>query len=173
MLLPDAATCVVVGDVTGHDVGAAPLMGELRNMLRALAFDRWDAGRCVPPGRVVSRLDRALTMLEDPPPRPWCSAASSTARTDTPSTGPTPGIRPRCSSPRPAPPAVGARPARDLRWASIRPSPASTTHTPEEAAALAGAPPDALCDGLIARGRQVFDDDVALPALRVPGGPAP
>ncbi|PZG82826.1 hypothetical protein C1I97_35065, partial [Streptomyces sp. NTH33] len=62
MALPDGATCVVVGDVTGHDVEAAPLMGQIRNMLRALALDRGE-----PPGQVVSRLDRALTMFADPP----------------------------------------------------------------------------------------------------------
>lgn len=37
LLLPDGATCVVVGDVTGHDVQVAPVMGQIRNMLRALA----------------------------------------------------------------------------------------------------------------------------------------
>ncbi|MFF0791445.1 PP2C family protein-serine/threonine phosphatase [Streptomyces spiralis] len=43
----------------------------------------------------------------------------------------------------------------------------------ERAARLATAPPEELCDALISRGRQVFDDDVALLALRIPSdGPA-
>ncbi|MFE6692279.1 PP2C family protein-serine/threonine phosphatase [Streptomyces sp. NPDC057743] len=38
------------------------MMGQARSMLRALAFDRGG-----PPGLSVSRLDRALTMFEEPP----------------------------------------------------------------------------------------------------------
>ena len=38
----------------------------------------------------------------------------------------------------------------------------------EHAAALAAAPPDELCDALITRRGQVFDDDVAVLALRIP-----
>ena len=37
-LTPDGATCLVVGDVTGHDRDAAAQMGALRNMLRATAY---------------------------------------------------------------------------------------------------------------------------------------
>lgn len=58
--LPDKTVLVVVGDVTGHDVEAAPQMGQIRNMLRVLAFDR-----CGPPGLIVNRLDRALTAFGD------------------------------------------------------------------------------------------------------------
>jgi serine phosphatase RsbU (regulator of sigma subunit) len=38
----------------------------------------------------------------------------------------------------------------------------------EQAGSLAGAPLDELCDTLITRGGRVFDDDVALLALRTP-----
>ncbi|MEU1608088.1 PP2C family protein-serine/threonine phosphatase, partial [Micromonospora matsumotoense] len=62
LLLPDGGTCVVIGDVTGHDVEAAPLMSQIRNMLRALAYDHGG-----PPDLIVSRLDRALSMFDDPP----------------------------------------------------------------------------------------------------------
>ena len=50
----DGVTTVTIGDVMGHDVGAAALMGQLRTMLRAFAWD--SAGL---PSQVVSRLDRA------------------------------------------------------------------------------------------------------------------
>nr|WP_256255968.1 SpoIIE family protein phosphatase [Streptomyces sp. MUSC 14] len=43
----------------------------------------------------------------------------------------------------------------------------------EQAARRATAPPEDLCDALISRSRQVFDDDVALLALRTASdGPA-
>ncbi|MFH8800791.1 PP2C family protein-serine/threonine phosphatase [Streptomyces sp. NPDC017936] len=50
--LPDGAIAVIIGDVTGHDLPAAVTMGQLRNMLRALACDRLD-----PPGEILRRLD--------------------------------------------------------------------------------------------------------------------
>ncbi|RAG83334.1 hypothetical protein DN069_22705 [Streptacidiphilus pinicola] len=62
LTLPDGATCVVVGDVTGHDVEAAPLMGQIRNMLRALVYDHGG-----PTSLVLSKLDHALTMFPEPP----------------------------------------------------------------------------------------------------------
>ncbi len=49
------ATCLVVGDVTGHDRQAAAVMGQIRNLLRGLAHTLGD-----PPGRVMSSVDRAM-----------------------------------------------------------------------------------------------------------------
>ncbi|PRY12250.1 PAS domain S-box-containing protein [Kineococcus rhizosphaerae] len=56
--LPDGATTLVIGDVTGHDMTAAAHMGQLRGLLRAFAFDREE-----PPADIVNRLDRALLGL--------------------------------------------------------------------------------------------------------------
>ncbi|NUR91971.1 MAG: PAS domain-containing protein, partial [Nonomuraea sp.] len=39
-VLPDGAPAIAIGDVAGHDLGAAVNMSQLRNMLRALAMDR-------------------------------------------------------------------------------------------------------------------------------------
>ncbi|MFG1810901.1 PP2C family protein-serine/threonine phosphatase [Streptomyces sp. NPDC049040] len=61
-ILPDGVPCIVVGDVTGHDPGVAPVMGQFRNMLRALAHDRGG-----PPGVIVSKLDEVVATLVDPP----------------------------------------------------------------------------------------------------------
>lgn len=55
----DAATGFVVGDVAGHDLGAAVLMGQLRNGLRSLLMELQD------PVAVMSALDRQLAAGED------------------------------------------------------------------------------------------------------------
>jgi PAS domain S-box-containing protein len=53
------ATMLVVGDVSGHDRAAAATMGQVRNLLRGLAFDSDDG-----PARLLERLDTALNGLE-------------------------------------------------------------------------------------------------------------
>lgn len=52
--LPDGSTAFVVGDVAGHDLAAAIVMGQLRNGLRSLLTELGD------PGRVMAALDRQL-----------------------------------------------------------------------------------------------------------------
>ena len=54
----DDDVVVAIGDVVGHDLVAAARMGEIRGMLRTLAYDR--SG---PPSTLLSRLDRALVGL--------------------------------------------------------------------------------------------------------------
>jgi PAS domain S-box-containing protein len=56
--LPDGDLAVGVGDVAGHDLSAAAAMGQLRSMLRALAYET--AG----PADVVRRLDRVASALD-------------------------------------------------------------------------------------------------------------
>jgi PAS domain S-box-containing protein len=58
-LQPDGATMLVIGDVVGHDTVAAAAMGQLRGLLRGIAF-RSGAG----PAEVLSDLDRAVQGLE-------------------------------------------------------------------------------------------------------------
>ncbi|RSN04886.1 serine/threonine protein phosphatase [Nonomuraea sp. WAC 01424] len=57
-VLPDGVPVMVIGDVSGHDLSAAVLMSQLRNMLRALAMDR-----CEPPGEILTRLNVAMESL--------------------------------------------------------------------------------------------------------------
>ncbi|MFC5834572.1 SpoIIE family protein phosphatase [Nonomuraea insulae] len=57
-VLPDGACVMAIGDVAGHDLGAAVAMSQLRNMLRALAMDR-----CEPPGEILTRLNLAMESL--------------------------------------------------------------------------------------------------------------
>lgn len=52
-------TLLVVGDVSGHDRTAAAMMGQVRNLLRRLAFDSDDG-----PAALLSRLDAALLGLD-------------------------------------------------------------------------------------------------------------
>ena len=52
-------TMLVVGDVNGHDQTAAALMGQVRNLLRGMAYDATEG-----PARLLSRLDRSMAGLE-------------------------------------------------------------------------------------------------------------
>ena len=54
----DGATCLVIGDVAGHDGEAAATMGQVRNVLRGVAYTLSE-----PPAAVLSALDRALLDL--------------------------------------------------------------------------------------------------------------
>ncbi|TDD44896.1 PAS domain S-box protein [Nonomuraea terrae] len=57
---PDGSTILTIGDVAGHDLGAAVTMSQLRNMLRGLAMDRRE-----PPGDILRRLNIATELLDD------------------------------------------------------------------------------------------------------------
>jgi PAS domain S-box-containing protein len=48
---------LVIGDVTGHSIGSASIMGQVRSMLRAYAIDYPD------PGEALARTNTALTRL--------------------------------------------------------------------------------------------------------------
>ena len=55
---PDGATILVIGDVVGHNVDAAAAMGQIRSIVRGIAYDRPES-----PARVLDRVDRVLTGL--------------------------------------------------------------------------------------------------------------
>ena len=57
-LQPDGDTVVVIGDVVGHDTAAAAAMGQLRGLLRGIAFHS-GAG----PGETLAGLDAAMEGL--------------------------------------------------------------------------------------------------------------
>ncbi|MFJ8074452.1 SpoIIE family protein phosphatase [Streptomyces sp. NPDC096176] len=77
-LLADGVTTMVIGDVVGHDLKAAAHMAEVRNMLRALAWDRQE-----PPSLIMRRLDEAMTNTSDAP-----MATAVFARVEGPEGGP-------------------------------------------------------------------------------------
>jgi len=58
VVMPSGVTSLMVGDVVGHDIAAAAVMGQLRTMLRTIAWTLDDA-----PAAQVQRLDHALQDL--------------------------------------------------------------------------------------------------------------
>jgi serine phosphatase RsbU (regulator of sigma subunit) len=56
---PDGATLLVIGDVVGHNVDAAAAMGQIRSILRGIAYDRTES-----PARVLRRVDQVLAGLQ-------------------------------------------------------------------------------------------------------------
>jgi len=50
---------IAVGDVVGHDINAAASMGQLRGLLRALAWDRDE-----PPSALLARVERVMSGLK-------------------------------------------------------------------------------------------------------------
>ncbi|MCW2666534.1 MAG: domain S-box-containing protein [Frankiales bacterium] len=59
---PDGATMLVIGDVVGHDGLAAARMGQLRGLLRALAYDADGTGHDTP-GAILTRVEHAARGL--------------------------------------------------------------------------------------------------------------
>ena len=57
-LQPDGATVLVIGDVMGHDLEAAATMGQLKTLVRAIAYDRQEV-----PADVLRRVDLAVVGL--------------------------------------------------------------------------------------------------------------
>jgi PAS domain S-box-containing protein len=57
-LQPDGATMLVIGDVVGHGSDAAAAMGQLRGLLRALAYDNDES-----PAATLTRLERTARGL--------------------------------------------------------------------------------------------------------------
>lgn len=55
---PDGATLLVIGDVVGHNVDAAAEMGQVRSILRGIAYDRQES-----PARILGRVDEVLSGL--------------------------------------------------------------------------------------------------------------
>jgi serine phosphatase RsbU (regulator of sigma subunit) len=58
-VLPDGSTIVVVGDVLGHDITAAASMGQLRGLLRSVAWDREES-----PSAILERVERGMSGLK-------------------------------------------------------------------------------------------------------------
>jgi serine phosphatase RsbU (regulator of sigma subunit) len=60
-LQPDGDTVLVIGDVMGHDIEAAAAMGQVKTLVRGIAFDRSEE-----PAGVLRRVDHALVGLAIP-----------------------------------------------------------------------------------------------------------
>jgi phosphoserine phosphatase RsbU/P len=55
---PDGSALLIIGDVVGHNVDAAAAMGQIRSILRGVAYDRPDN-----PAQILGRVDEVLTAL--------------------------------------------------------------------------------------------------------------
>lgn len=55
---PDGATLLVIGDVVGHNVDAAAAMGQIRSVVRGIAYDRQEE-----PASILHRVDEVLSGL--------------------------------------------------------------------------------------------------------------
>lgn len=54
----DGNTVLVIGDVMGHDIAAAAAMGQIRSLVRGIAFDRHES-----PSQILTRVDEAMAGL--------------------------------------------------------------------------------------------------------------
>ncbi|MFC4115577.1 PP2C family protein-serine/threonine phosphatase [Nonomuraea zeae] len=191
--LSDGTPALVIGDVAGHDITAATQMSEVRNMLRALAFDGREA-----PARVVSRLDRALgglgesfltTMVlarvEGPPTGPWrlrWTNAGHPAPLLVTSDGGTQFLEagrghllgfdatlPRKDAVEELPPGSTLVFYTDgLIERRKEPLDRGMTRLRRKMGGLSGADPQAICDELLAAGDTAGEDDIAVLAVRLP-----
>ncbi len=55
---PDGATLLVIGDVIGHNVEAAAAMGQVRSIVRGIAYDRQEG-----PAQILTRVDAVISGL--------------------------------------------------------------------------------------------------------------
>ena len=56
---PGGGTTLVIGDVVGHDTQAAAAMGQIRSIVRTVAYDRRED-----PARILERVDEVMTGLQ-------------------------------------------------------------------------------------------------------------
>ncbi|WP_067133698.1 SpoIIE family protein phosphatase [Microtetraspora malaysiensis] len=199
-ILPDGVTALVIGDVIGHDLTAAAQMSQLRNILRAYAWEYYGG----PPSFVVDRLDWALphittatlatlvfARVEGPEGGPWRLHWTSAGH-------PPPllvtddgkvsfldggqGLMLGIGMPTGRPNAITPLPPRatlvlytdGLIESPHEPIDRGMADLARHAASLARRPLGVFCDQLIARARpQDNEDDIALLALRLPARHAP
>ncbi|MFG2088015.1 MULTISPECIES: SpoIIE family protein phosphatase [unclassified Spirillospora] len=191
-VLPDGATVLAIGDVAGHDLGAAVGMSQLRNMLRALTADR-----IAPPGEILRRLNTAmetvapdttatciLSRIEQPEPGRWqfthAAAGHPPPLLFTPggrgrflkgATNPLLGVpvnRPYRSATEPLPPGSTLLLYTDgLVERSDEDPDTSLSRLRSRASALAPGPLEHFCDGLLEHRPPTGTDDIAMIALRV------
>ncbi|NDU72277.1 SpoIIE family protein phosphatase [Actinomadura sp. DSM 109109] len=191
-VLPDGATVLAIGDVSGHDLAAAVGMSQLRNMLRALTADR-----VTPPCDILDRLNHAmetvvpdttatcvLARVEEPEPGRWRLRHAAAGHPPPLLVTPDGGGRFLDGAVNPL---LGAPTGEPYR-SSTDPLPRGSTlllytdglvERPREhfddglsrlrrqASAVAREPLEDFCDGLLGGLETAGTDDIALLALRV------
>jgi serine phosphatase RsbU (regulator of sigma subunit) len=197
---PSGPVVLVVGDVTGHDWTSAAIAGQLRNMLRGIAFALEPAG----PVDVLAALDRALrdtgmtTLATAVVARVEPAAGAPglhTFRWSNAGHPPPLLIRPDGTAAlldRPPNVLLGVAPDRSREHHAVALPPGATVllytdglverrnaslddglgRLRAAGSALAGRPVDELCDELLDRLHPDLTDDIALLAVRVRDGTA-
>jgi len=187
------ALALVIGDIEGHDLQAAVHMSQVRNMTRALAWDRQG-----PPSEIVRRLDRALhglgqqlvttmvlarlepatggrwrlhwTNAGHPPP--LLVAGDGTTEFLTGGHGPLLGADPaaaRLDAAEELPPDSTLLLYTDgLIERRTEPLDRGMTRLRQQTIALAGVDVETFCDKLLAMTPADHEDDIAMIALRTP-----
>ncbi|GAB2686704.1 SpoIIE family protein phosphatase [Thalassiella azotivora] len=195
-VVPDGSTCLVIGDVTGHDERSVAAMGQIRNILRGVAYSVRDT-----PAGVLRLLDEAMRgMAVD------ALATIVLARVEQTPEQAERGMRTlRWSNAGHLPPLLlhsdgwaellnrqpnllmGLRPETTRQDHAVELGPGSTVvlytdglverrgeplgdgleRLRRTAEELAGLPMEELCDALVERLATVHDDDVALAAVRL------
>ncbi|MEV3987615.1 SpoIIE family protein phosphatase [Streptomyces sp. NPDC049837] len=194
--LKDGATALVIGDVVGHDLDAAAGMAQLRNMLRAFAWSQEASpsriveqldhaaehiSEASTATLVLGRLEKAgdgawrLAWTNAGHLPPLLVSPDGRTRFLEEGHGLLLGTRvrvPRTDATATLPPGSTLLLHTDgLVESRRRPIDAGLDDLREHAADLARRPLDAFCDQLLERVRPTDnDDDVAVLALRIPGG---
>jgi sigma-B regulation protein RsbU (phosphoserine phosphatase) len=191
--LADGVPTLVIGDIAGHDLQAAVRMSQVRNMTRALAWDRPG-----PPSEIVGRLDRALDGVAEE-----TVATMVLARAEGSATGhwrlrwtnaghPPPLLITKAGRTRflenghghilgadlsaPRPDACETLPPDStlllytdgLVERRTEPLDRGMTRLRQQTIALAGLDVDTFCDKLLTMARADHEDDIAVIALRLP-----
>lgn len=152
---PDGSTMLVIGDVVGHDTEAAACMGQLRGLLRGIAYDSADG-----PGAVLHRLDGAIDGL-------GLDAMATVLVGRLEPAGADGGTRLRWASAGHLPPLLVSADGAHRLLTAPRPGlllgvdPAAQ-RTEQVAVLEPGSTLLLYTDGLVERRDQVFDDGVAL-----------
>jgi serine phosphatase RsbU (regulator of sigma subunit) len=153
---PDGATLLVIGDVVGHNVDAAAEMGQVRSILRGIAYDRQES-----PARILARVDDALAGL-----RISTLATALVARIEQLPADVGTGVRTlRWSSAGHLPPLVRHADGRVSRLESPPQTLLGTggghERSDSEAQLQAGDTLVFYTDGLVEQGRTLIDDGIA------------
>jgi serine phosphatase RsbU (regulator of sigma subunit) len=152
---PDGGTLLVIGDVVGHNVAAAAAMGQLRSMVRTIAYDRSEG-----PAAVLSRVDAVLAGLHVD-----TLTTALVARIERPAEGAAGPRTVRWSSAGHLPPVL-ARPGGSVHLLTSAPERLLGTDPPERRTnhETQLRPADTLLlytDGLVEHGRRGIDEGIA------------
>jgi sigma-B regulation protein RsbU (phosphoserine phosphatase) len=152
----DGATLLVIGDVVGHNVDAAAAMGQIRSIVRGIAYDRQES-----PALTLGRVDQVLTGL-----RIGTLATALVARIEQPAGQAQDGLRTlRWSSAGHLPPLLlhpdGQVEVLDTEPEILLGAESSRPRTDHEVSIAPGRTLVLYTDGLVEHGRTLIDEGLS------------